>query len=485
MNPDVIIVTVIAVVILMALILAEQPIWIALASSGGIGLILLTGTSVAASAVGAAPFNATANYALVIIPMYVLMGTFASRAGIAEDIFAVSERAARRLPGGLGIATILACGGFSAVTGSSSATVASIGKIAVEQMTRRGYRADAAAALVALGGTLGVLIPPSIIVVVYASLTGESVGRLLLACIIPAAVTITAYSVMTIILFKRGFFAQTEKERRLLASFESSLDTKIQDAQGGAPAVASASATVIVAAPESGGTPKPVVTRRNVIGAIYVAVLFIVVMGGMYSGLFTATESGAVAAAIALVIMLIRSRRKGLRGAFSAVKESTVNAASLTGMIFALLAGGMIFAFFLVRTGLPNELVRQVSGANLPPLLVVVIALLIMIILGCFLDALSVMIITVPLLFPLIDSLGVDAVWFGILVVKAIEIGLVTPPFGINVFVASSTSPIATPEGIFKAVLPMVLSEFVVIAVLIAFPVLVTGIPDLVFGPRL
>ncbi|SDS14455.1 TRAP transporter large permease [Agrococcus carbonis] len=465
MNADVIPITVGALTVLVALILMAQPIWVALAAAGGIGLLLLDGMDVAASAVGADAFNATASYALVIIPMFVLMGVLAGKAGLAEDLFTISERLTHRLPGGLGIATIVACGGFAAVTGSSSATVATVGRIAVDQMTSRGYKPNSAAALVALGGTLGVLIPPSIIIVVFASMTGLSVGKLLIACVIPAIITIIVYSVTVMIMYKRGKLTvpgfATESiparlvERQLAASRSTALLTK--------PAKLEA----------------PAVSRKHVVGSLYVAVIFLVAIGGMYAGLFTATESGAVAAFVALAILFIRVVPKGWRRTWTDVKDAVIDAGGLSAMIFALLAGGAIFAYFLVKTGLPNQLVRTITSSDLSPMVVVIISLVMMLILGCFLDSISIMVIVIPLLWPILDTMGVDGVWYCILVVKAIEIGLVTPPFGINVFVASGLRKDITPEGVFRAVLPMVLAEFVVIAILLLFPDLVTFLPNL------
>ncbi|MPV35568.1 TRAP transporter large permease [Georgenia subflava] len=475
MSVAVIAVVIIAVVILLAFVLFEQPIWLALGASGGIGLIMLSGTGIATDTLGSVPFTTVASYSLVIIPMFILMGIVAAKAGVAEDVFAVAEKLVGRLPGGLGIATILACGGFAAVTGSSVATVATVGRIAIKQMTRHGYRANAAGALVAAGGTLGVLIPPSVILVVYAALTGESIGRLLMGGFIPGAVTMLAYSTATVILYKRGFFA----EPALARTNEKAL------VGAGAPTTGTAGGTA-TGGSDDGGPRIPArqpVTKRNMIGAVYTAGLMIIVMGGMYSGLFTATESGAVAAFIAVVMLFIRyrDRWRELPGAF---KESLFDTTSLNSMIFALLIGGGVFAYFLVRTGLPSEMARAIVDANLSPTLIICVTLAVMVVLGCFLDSFSILVITIPLVYPVIDAMGVDGVWFGILVVKAIEIGLITPPVGLNVFVVAGSMKGMTPEGVFRAVVPFIVAEFATIIVLMAVPDLVTWLPDLAFGPE-
>jgi C4-dicarboxylate transporter DctM subunit len=480
---DVTVIAIAAFVILLALILMAQPIWLALAVSGGIGLLLLDGPAVAMSAVGATAYSSTSKYALVIVPMFVLMGVFAHRAGLAIDLFTIAERVTRRLPGGLGVATILACGGFSAVTGSSVATVATVGRISVDQMIKHGYRANAAAALVALGATLGVLIPPSVLMVIFAIITGQSIGRLLLAGVIPGLLTMLAYMVAVVIFYKRGFFdPKTEKERALVRSFE----TVIEERAGGMGVAQTSDGSTQVAVGFRPATTTLVVPRKltvqNYLGAVYVALLFLIVIGGMYSGFFTSTEAGAAAAAVALVILVIRTASKGAKQLFISLKDSFVEAASVNAMIFALLFGGAIFAYFLLKTGLPSAVAASVIAANLPPLLIVIISLLMLIILGAFLDEVSILLIVIPLLWPVIDQMGVDGIWYGVLAMKATAIGLVAPPVGINVFVASGVSKHVSVERIYRAVLPFFIVELVVIAVLIMFPGISTFLPNLMLG---
>lgn len=489
MSPDVILITIFTVVLLIAVILMAQPIWLALAISGGIGLLLLDGPQITVSAVGAAAYTNTAKYSLVIIPMFVLMGVLASKAGLAVDLFAIAQRLTRWLPGGLGVATILACGGFSAVTGSTSATVATIGRISVEQMTRRGYRANAAAALVALGATLGVLIPPSILMVIFGILTGQSIGRLLLAGVIPGLVTMFFYMAAVVFFYKRGYFEpKTAKEKALHASYITALEDAMPEdkvlVRASAPtgtftvprgAVGTAPAATLAALAEK-------ITPQNWIGAGYVAILFIIIIGGMYTGVFTSTEAGAIAAAVALLILFIRTARRGAKGTFIALKESFIDSASVSSMIFALLFGGGIFAYFLLKTGVPNQLARAVVDAGLPPLLIIIVSLVMLLILGALLDEVSILLIVIPLLWPVMDQMGVDGIWYGVLAMKATAIGLIAPPVGINVFVASGVSKHVSAERIYQAILPFFLVEIVVIAVLIAFPAISTFLPDLMLN---
>lgn len=491
MSFDVILIVVSSVVVLLAVIMMAQPIWLALAVAGGLGLLLLDGTQITMNVVGAAGYTNTAKYALVIIPMFVLMGVLASKAGLATDLFAVAQRLTRWLPGGLGVATILACGGFSAVTGSTSATVATIGHISVEQMTRRGYRANAAAALVALGATLGVLIPPSILMVIFAILTGQSVGRLLLAGVIPGVVTMLFYMVAVVYFFKRGFFEpKTVKEKALFDSYTDALDSAMPEDK--ALVRASAPTGTLTTVSVDGRARKPEtavlavleerITVQNWIGTGFVSILFLIVIGGMYTGIFTSTEAGAVAAAVAVIILLIRLSTKGARATFLALKDSFIDAASVSSMIFALLFGGAIFAFFLLKTGLPNAVARAVVDANLPPLLVIVISLVMLMILGALLDEISILLIVIPLLWPVIDQMGVDGIWYGVLAMKATAIGLIAPPVGINVFVAAGISKHVSAERIYQAILPFFIVEIIVIVVLIVFPGISTFLPNLMLG---
>jgi len=485
-NPDVILVTVFAIVVLVAIILMAQPIWLALAVSGGLGLLLVSGLGVTVSTIGAAAYASTASYALVIVPMFILMGVLASRAGLAVDVFTIAQRFTKWVPGGLGVATILACGGFSAVTGSTSATVATIGRISVEQMTRRGYRANAAAALVALGATVGVLIPPSILMVIFGILTGLSIGKLLLAGLIPGLITMCFYVGAVIVFYKRGFFEpRTAKEKALYARYAAALDEALPG-QSARPTDLAAESAVLAGGragmPASGAaivTHEQKLTPRNWMGAGYVALLFVIIMGGMYGGLFTATEAGAVAAAVAVVILLIRVLREGVRATLVALKDSFIDAASVSSMVFALIFGGGIFAFFLLKTGLPSQIARAVVAAQLPPLLVIIVALVMLLILGALMDEISILLIVIPLLWPVLDQMGVDGIWFGVLAMKATAVGLIAPPVGLNVFVASGVSKHVSAERIYQAILPFFIVEVLIIAVLIIFPGISTFLPDL------
>jgi len=461
----------IALAVLLLFIIAEVPIWVGLLSSGTIGLLLLDGFTLTVNALGTTAFSMVSSYSLFVIPMFILMGVLASNSGIAADIFDVARRLTRRIPGGLGVATILAAGGFSAVTGSSGATVATVGKIAVREMTRSGYKPNPSAALVAAGGTLGVLIPPSIILVIYGSLTTQSIGTLLMSAVVPGLLTLFAYSITVVVLFKAGKLTEPVSATASvghISAGSNSTPSSTSAAMGQSTMLATTAAT---------RTP---ISRRSLIGTAYTLLLFTIVIGGIYSGIFTATESGAIASAAAVIILIIRIYRRGARGTLVGILDSLREATSMSSMIFGLLIGGSVFSYFLVKSGLPSAAARMVTEAGLSSYALLGIALLLMLILGFFLDSLSILVIAIPLMYPIVAAQGLDAIWFGILTVKVIEIGLLTPPFGINVFVALGTSKLTSLEGIFKSVIPFIVTEAIVVVILIAFPALTSFLPSLV-----
>lgn len=432
-------VVLIAVAVLVVLLLAETPVAFALAISGLAGIVLLQGTGVALSVLAATPFTATAKYGLVIVPMFVLMGLLILHAGISTDIFTLASKVVgARVPGGLAVATVLACALFAAVTGSSVATVATIGRISIKEMVRHGYSPAFAAGVVGAAGTLGILIPPSIVLVIYGILTGESIGLLLLAGIFPGVVSAILYAVFIVV------------------------RAKVRD-EGTVPA---------------GGVERGLSVRQGVSTVASVALIFTIVVGGIYSGVFTATEAGAAGAFAALLLMCVKRARRprelwvGMRGALQ-------ETASLTSMIFLLLLGGGIFSYFLVSSRTPATFTAFVLDLSAPGWLVVVLILAAMIPLGMILDGLSILLITVPLAYPIVTGLGYDGIWFGILVIKMIEIGLITPPLGVNVYVVAGVSDDVTVEQAFRGIGPFMLVDLVTVAVFFAFPGIVMWLPEL------
>jgi C4-dicarboxylate transporter, DctM subunit len=437
------IVTIVVVVLLTSLV-KGVPIALGLALAGGLGILLLDGFNVMMSTFSRVPFQQASRFSLIVIPMFILMGVAARHARIAEEAFNVLAWVLRRVPGGLALATVLACAGFAAVSGSSVATVVSVGNTAIAEMRRYGYARHVAAGVVGAAGTLGVLIPPSVPLVIYGILTGESIGVLLLAGLVPGLLSAVMYGAAIIVRARRH--------------------------------------------PEDYGGAEDVLTlatrpklKQGTIGISKIAILFAIVIGGLYTGLFTAVEASAVGA-FAAVLMVFGSWIRSPKDLYQRLRDTVTEAVSLNGMGFALLIGGAIFSGFTVAAGLPQAFTRAVLGLELPGYAVILVLLLVLLPMGMFLDPLSIMLIMVPLTFPLVDSLGFDGIWYGILFVKFIELGLITPPLGINAFVVAGTSPELTPEIAFKGVLQYLTIDLMTIALIFVFPAIVTFLPALVNG---
>jgi tripartite ATP-independent transporter DctM subunit len=434
-------------VLLVALILLGVPIAFALIGASTIGLTVASGAGMSQSALGGAVFNATADYALAVVPLFVLMGTFAQRAGIAGDLFDLIEHHLRRLPGSLAIAGIFACAGFAAITGSSVATVASVGKATIEEMVAHGYNKRFGAGAIAIAGTLGIMIPPSVAMVLYGVVTGTSIGKLLIAGIIPGIISAVLYSAIAVVLAVRNP-ALVGRERRDRWSGQA-----------------------------RGTTGRAAFDRRKYLSLIKVLALFGVVVVGMYTGLYTATEAGGIGALAALVILLA-SRRKSGETRLRAVVTSLVESASLTSAVFLIVVGGAMLTFLMVRLGVPSAFAVWAAGLPVPGWILVLVVLAAMVPLGMILDSVSIVLVFVPVVFPVIDAIGYDPIVFGVLAVKLIEIGMVTPPVGMNAFVIGSSVPGVKAEDAFRGVLPFLAADLVFVALIMLFPDIVLFLPD-------
>jgi C4-dicarboxylate transporter, DctM subunit len=478
---------------LLAVLMALRvPVAFSLVAAGAAGLLLHVGPDTTAATLATEPYAAMASYSLLVVPMFILMGLLVLHARLAEDLFALTSRLLRWLPGGLAIATIGACAGFAAVTGSSVATVATMGRISVTEMERYGYSRRFAAGVVGASGTLGVLIPPSIVLVLFGIVTGESVGRLLIAGIIPGVISALAYAVLV------GVLAYRRAE--LLGSptsvpVEAGVAALGADHGGAAAARATsadAAASTTDATGEGAGAPAGrggAVTGRHDaqaggqrptagLGAgLQVLAVFLVVVGGIYSGYFTASESGAVGAFVALCLLIARNGR-ALRRLLERLRAALQETMSLTAMAFAILLGATIFSQFLVVARVPSGFASFVGDLDVAPILVVALLLAMLVPLGMVLDSFSIIVIAGPLLYGPITELGFSGIWFGIMMVKFIELGLVTPPVGMNAYVVAGTVEGLRVEDVFRGLLPMIMIDVAVIALLFAFPGIVTWLPD-------
>lgn len=478
------------------LLAAEMPVAVGLAAAGVTGLLLDNGFEQTAATLSSAAYQSTSTYTLVVIPMFILMGVLVANAGVLGNIFDLAARATRRLPGGLGIATVLSAAGFSAVTGSSAAAVATLGRLCVGEMRRHGYSVKFAASIVAASGTLGVLIPPSVVLVIYGVLTNESVGRLLLAAIVPGIITALAYILTIVIVARMGKSTDIDPTlRRGAPEPEPALAaaTTGGDELPGDVVTAMAAnepevdrdldrelAHELEVGPGGLAMAKPTRAQRwqELESVLYIGIVFVVVLGGIYGGVFTETEAGAVGALVAVIVLLLRSGRTelGLRKSLtSALRETSAN----TSMLFALLIGGAIFTLFLVTARVPQELTDWIIGLDVNKYVVIAIILLVLLVLGALLDGMSILLLTMPLTYPVVTDLGFSGLWYGVLAVKMIEVGLLTPPFGLNVFLVSGVVKGAKVEQVFRGVMPFIVAELCVVLLLVLVPDLVTWLPDL------
>lgn len=468
-------VVLLTVVLMIALLAIKVPVGFSLGISGGVGLTLLQGTGYATNTLGSVPFSTTATFTLTIIPMFILMGMLAVRANIAENVFAVANHFVRRAPGGLGVATVMACAGFSAVSGSSIGTAATMAKLSVAQMRAAGYPAPLATGVVAIAGTLGVMIPPSTFLVLYAVMTGESVAQMLAAGILPGLLSALGYVAYIMIAGQRQV-RRTDVDLDQ-AIGEARAELRGRRLVGRDDAGPAATARTAVAEPTAPSAPSVLALPWR--GVLHIAILFVVVLGGMYSGFFTSTESAAVGALAALIILAIENRRGGLRAIVRHLREALLDTAQTTSMVFFVVIGSAILSTFFVAAGVTQAITEWVGSLPLPPLLIMAILLVCLVPLGMFLESMSILVITVPILYPIAEQFGFSGVWLGILVVKLIEIGMVTPPVGILTFVVSGITGVK-PEQVFRGVLPLVGIDAITTTLLFLFPTISLFLPSLV-----
>ncbi len=402
------------------------PVAVAMAVVGLGGIALAGGWDQTAYVLGTAPFESLFPYSFSVIPLFVLMGVFAARAGLSRSLFEMVNAFCGHWRGGLAVSTVGACAVFGAICGSSLATVATIGRVAMPEMRRYGYADSLSSAAVAAGGTLGVLIPPSIILVIFGLLTQTSIGQLFVGAIIPGILGTVLYALAVMIRVRMR------------------------------PDLAPRTARVGWGA------------RTRLFGRVWPVIgLFALVVGGIQLGWFSPTEAAAVGAFGAFVLALL-ARSLSVQVAREIVRET----AGLTGMIFLILVGAAFFNFFLETTGLPRMLAESIAASGLSPTVVMVLILIFYVVLGCFMDSMSMVLLTVPLLAPVAIQLGFDMVWFGVLVVTVAEIGLITPPVGMNLFVVQGTMPGLKQSTVVRGILPFIAADVLRLALLVAFPAL-------------
>ena len=419
--------------VVLTLIFLRLPIGIAMALVGSIGFALLTNTSASWSMIAQTTYSTGLDYTFSTLPLFILMGNFVNRAGFSDELYAASHAFLGHRRGGLATATIFACGGLAAVSGSSLATAATMAKVAMPPMRRFGYADSLAAGAIAAGGTLGIIIPPSVIMVVYGVITETDIGSLFIAGIVPGVLGVIGYSIAI------------------------EAWTRINPAVG--------------PPGERTGWPDRLRALARVWGIL---VLFLLVIGGIYGGAFTATEAAGIGAGGAFLFALARGSLTWpvLAGILA---ETVVT----TTVIFVIVIGALIFANFVNIAGLPAGLGAAVQAFGVTPIVVILAIVVVYLILGCILDSLSMILLTVPTFYPLVVELGYSPIWFGILVTVATEISLITPPIGLNVFVLRAALPEVPTSTIFRGIFPFLYADIVRLLLIVFVPAIALFLPGI------
>jgi C4-dicarboxylate transporter, DctM subunit len=426
-------VAIIGFISLFALMMLRVPVGIAMGTVGVLGFGYLVGDiTPALKLLSQSPIRTATDAEFAVIPLFLLMGAFASASGMSRELFRASNTFFGHLRGGLGVATIVACGGFAAICGSSVATAATFSKVAYPEMRRFGYPQSFATGVIAAGGSLGIMIPPSTVFAVYGLITEQDIGKLFVAGIIPGLVAVGMYiaTINVIALLRPNFLPKTPQH----------------------------------------SAAERLESVRNIWAVV---LLFIFIIGGLYGGLFTATEAAGMGASGAFIISVLR--RKLSRADFW---RCLIESLRTTAAVFTILIGALIFGYFLTITQTPQKITEFLTGLGLGPYGVLVLIMLMYLALGCIMDAMAMIILTIPIVFPVIKALGFDPIWFGVIIVMTVELGLIHPPVGMNVFVIKSVIKDVKLSTVFYGVMPFVLTDILRLAVLIAFPILATWLPS-------
>jgi C4-dicarboxylate transporter DctM subunit len=431
-------VAIIGFVSLFGLMLLRVPVGMAMGLVGVAGFSYIVGAGPALKAIGHTSMRTVTDYTFGVIPMFLLMGAFVTNSGMSRELFRAANAFVGHWRGGLGTATIMACGGFAAISGSSVATAATFSTVAYPEMRRFNYPQSFATGVIAAGGTLGAMLPPSTVLAVYGIITEQDIGKLFIAGIVPgllaAAMYVTTISIIGYV--RPGFLPAGPRatlQERLLAGRD-------------------------IWAP---------------------ALLFIFVIGGLY-GLpflprFTPTEAGGVGAIGALIIGVARGRLRK-KEILAALLQATRTAAA----VFTVLIGALLFGYFLTVTQTPQKVTEFLTGLGLGRYGVLALIMIMYLILGCLMDAMAMIILTIPIIFPVIVHLGFDPIWFGIIIVMTVELGLIHPPVGMNVFVIKSVVHDVSFSTIFKGVIPFIITDIIRLIILIAFPIIALWLPSLI-----
>jgi C4-dicarboxylate transporter, DctM subunit len=419
--------------VLLLLLAASMPVAFAMALVGAAGFAWVVSPSAAGSMITADLYDTLSSYSLTVIPLFVFMGQVAFHAGISRRLYAAAHHWMGALPGGLAMATVGACAGFGAICGSGPATAATMTAVALPEMKRYRYGMALAAGTVAAGGTLGMLIPPSVVFIVYAIMTEQSVGDLFLAGILPG--------VLIAILFCAAIAIQCRRRPEL-----------------GPPA------------PRSGWGVK----IRSLAGVTETLLLFALVIGGMFAGWFTPTEAASVGAVGVLAVAVARRRLT-----WASFLQSLRETVRTSCMVLIIVAGAVMFGHFLAVTRIPHELASLLVSLPVPAWCVMALIILFYLLAGCFIDALGLILLTIPIFYPVVEELGYDLVWFGVIIVVVTQMGVISPPVGVNAYVVSGMERDIPLQTVFRGVMPFLLCLIIAAALLTAFPSISLWLPSL------
>ncbi|MDD2316181.1 MAG: TRAP transporter large permease [Desulfobacterales bacterium] len=428
------IVGLIGIFALLILIFSKMPVGFLMALIGFVGFGFLVSFEASLNLIARDVFAVFGSYNLTVIPLFVFMGQIAFHSGISARLFDTAYKFMGHLPGGLAIATVWACAAFSAICGSTNATAATMAAATLPEMKRYNYKAGLATGVVAAGGSLGILIPPSVIFIVYGIMTEQSIGKLFIAGIIPG-ILLTLLFIATIVIWVMlkpdlAPRAQRATFREMIASLSGLVETLL---------------------------------------------LFLLVMGGLFAGFFTPTEAGGIGAFGTLALAVIK-RNLTWKGFIAALFETT----RISCMILVIVAGATIFGHFLAVSRIPFDIANWISGFDLPPYVIMFFIILVYLVGGCFIDALALIMLTVPIFYPVITHFGYDPIWFGVIIVLITQIGIITPPVGINVYVVNGVARDVPLEVIFKGVVPFLIALIIGTFLLIPFPQIALYLPSLI-----
>lgn len=423
----------IGIAVLFLFIFSRMPVGFVMAIIGFLGFGYLVSFDASMNLVAKDVFSVFGSYNLTVIPLFVLMGQIAYHSGISTRLFDAAYKFIGHLPGGLAIATIGACAGFAAICGSTNATAATMAAATLPEMKRYNYKPELATGVVAAGGSLGILIPPSVIFIVYGIMTEQSIGKLFVAGLLPGLL-LTVLFILAIVIW-----------------------TSINPELG-------------PRGPRT--TLKEKITSLS--GLVETLILFLLVMGGLFIGFFTPTEAGAVGA-LGTLILAIARRNLTWHGFITSLFETT----RISCMILVIVAGATIFGHFLAISRIPFDTANWISGLQLPHYAIMLLIILLYLIGGCFIDALALIMLTVPIFYPVITHLGYDPLWFGVIIVLVTQIGVITPPVGINVYVVSGVARDVPLNIIFKGVVPLLIALIIGTFILIPFPQIALFLPGL------